>query len=443
METRRAASLDFLFSARAGGNQWLHHPRVIDAWKRGAQLDVPPLTLEFAPILSCDAGCPLCPYGRARNTLGAGARMTSPVPCDDRHAASWEMTRMVLKASRNSGVEAVLFTGGGEPDLWRYLPDALSYAADLGMNTCLYTNGARLGVDYGAATTLLERDNRLAFIRVSLNAVSKSVAKRHWGPNFDVNQQFEGLERLLTARNLLAARCSGTDRVIPAIQVSTIIDHQNLIDLPAICNRVVEIFIGYAEHHDSNDVMIVRPLVVHGRPHGFSSTDHTEETIRHIIALTGEETTLEGDLAKAGVKLFLGYGLNDIKAGRVENYASLIDDEFAWRSKNPVNLANGIFLTVGPSGHVYPGTEFNCNDRWTIGSLREQTIDAIYRSPRRAEVLANLNQKAWQASVAQPFSRTNRLARIAAAISTGAVDDERLERLRSETSGSGRGILLD
>src|ERR1039457_588459 len=60
------------FSPRGGANLWAQSDRNIEFWKRGAQLEVEPLTMEYAPILACDADCPLCPYKKSRDTLCKG-----------------------------------------------------------------------------------------------------------------------------------------------------------------------------------------------------------------------------------------------------------------------------------------------------------------------------------------------------------------------------------
>src|SRR5438105_2728740 len=170
------------WSPRGGSNAWTLRPDVISAWMRGNQAEVPPMTMEWAPILACDADCPLCPYRRSRlllteRTVASGTHALS----DDAHAASLKTAKTILEAAWNGGVRGVLFTGGGEPLVWAHLNEALTFSAALGIDNCLYTNGFRLGLDQTLATTLFRPENGLVFVRISINALSRPVVKKHWG----------------------------------------------------------------------------------------------------------------------------------------------------------------------------------------------------------------------------------------------------------------------
>src|SRR5260370_692858 len=101
--------------------------------------------------------------------------------------------------------------------------------------------------------------------------------------------------------------------------------------------------------------MIVRPMTVHGRPSGYSSHDHNEASvIREIIASCGPASPGAHALARVGVRVFLGFGLESVASGEVASYSAVIEREYARRG---VSLAAGVFLTVGQDGAVYPSTE--------------------------------------------------------------------------------------
>src|ERR1041384_8368789 len=399
-------------SPRGGSNAWALRPDVIEAWRRGAQLDVPPMTMEWAPILTCDADCPLCPFRRSRLQLEDGTIATEKnAPSDDKHAATLKTAHKVLEAAHESGGRGVLFTGGGEPLIWEHLVDALKYSSKLGMDNCMYTNGFRFGYDHSLASSLLSPENHMVFVRVSVNAVSRPVARKHWGLDvIEITRQIEGLGSLLKARNQLANEYAAHARTVPSIQVSTIIDRQNVSDLPAICDAVAQAFLSNRIVRGGEDVMVVRPLTIHGRPRGYSTHDHSEAMIRSVIATCGVAGTGTETLTEAGVALYLGFGLTEIAAGTVLNYSELLEREYASRD---VSWSNGLFLTVGPDGSVYPTTEHNCDGSWVMGSLLNQSVREIYRSDRSRAVLARLNSHQWGPSVAQPTSRTARLDRIA------------------------------
>lgn len=416
-------------SPRGGSNAWALRADVIEAWRRGAQLDVPPMTMEWAPILACDADCPLCPFRRSRLQLEGGTIATGKnAPSDDQHAATLETAHRILEAAHEGGVRGVLFTGGGEPLIWEHLFDALKYSSKLGMDNCMYTNGFRLGYEDTLASSLLGPDNHLVFVRVSINAISRPVARKHWGLDvIEVTRQLQGLGSLLKARNQLADEYSAHVRAVPSIQVSTIVDRQNVSDLPAICEAVAQAFRSNRIVKGAEDVMVVRPLTIHGRPGGYSTHDHNDAVIRSVIATCGTGSMGMEILSEAGVVLYLGFGLSEISAGAVPNYSALLEREYASRD---ISWSNGLFLTVGPDGSVYPTTEHNCDGSWAMGSLLNQSVREIYQSERRRAVLARLNSHRWGPSVAQPTSRTARLDHIAKAVMSGELNSADLEDIR-------------
>src|SRR5689334_13458367 len=109
------------WSPRGGSNAWALRDDVIDAWLRRDQANVPPMTMEWAPILACDADCPLCPYRRSRRNLPIGTVRDGDAASDDAHSATLETARRILEAAWRAGVRGVLFTGGGEPLVWAHL----------------------------------------------------------------------------------------------------------------------------------------------------------------------------------------------------------------------------------------------------------------------------------------------------------------------------------
>jgi uncharacterized Fe-S cluster-containing radical SAM superfamily protein len=376
------------------------------------------MTMEWAPILACDADCPLCPFRRSRLKLDRGTVAPGEsASSDDEHAAGLETARRVLEAAYQGGVRGVLFTGGGEPLVWEHLLEALKYSAELGMDNCMYTNGFRLGYDGSLARSLLIPQNHLVFVRVSINAMSRPIVRKHWGLDvIEVDRQIEGLVALLQARNQLFDEYGAAGRNVPSIQISTIIDRQNVADLPAICDTVSWVFRSNRVVRGVEDVMVVRPLTIHGRPNGYSTHDHDDAIIRGIIAACGPNSRGKEALDAAGIAVHLGFGLSDVAADLVPTYSAIVEREYASRD---ISWANGLFLTVGPDGAVYPTTERNCDVQWAMGSLLDQSVREIYTGDRRRAILARLNSERWGPSVAQPTSRTARLDRIAKALMSG------------------------
>ncbi|MBF0320511.1 MAG: radical SAM protein [Nitrospirae bacterium] len=78
----------------------------------------------------CDFSCEFCP-----DSIMKRGRATMP----------FEMLKSILESARGIAT-LVMFHVMGEPTLYPRLPDAARYAADLGHNVCITTNGSRIDV---------------------------------------------------------------------------------------------------------------------------------------------------------------------------------------------------------------------------------------------------------------------------------------------------------
>jgi hypothetical protein len=355
---------------------------------------------------------------------------------DDLHASTRDTAMRVVDAAYEGGARGILWTGGGEPTIWRPLLDMLGYAGALGMTNALYTNGFVLGRDADYVDRLLDPACGLAFVRVSINAVTPRIVKLHWGVEAsEVAPQLDGLARLLEVRN--RHETLNADRVLPSIQVSTIIDRQNVADLMAVCETVAEIFRRHRRAQGAEDRFIVRPLTYHGRPQ-YSFHDHSQSVIDQIIEVCGHHGPGRRVLSDAGVDAFLGFGLDAVAARTVPSYSDLIKATYAARD---LSLAAGLFLIIGPNGAVHISTEHNCDANWSFGDLRVETVDKIYRGERRRQLLEYVNANRWGPNVAQATSRTARLDRIATAVRAGVLSDEDIADIGLVARGSHRLIL--
>lgn len=432
--------LSFL-SPRHGSNAWAQRRDVIEAWKRRSQIDVAPMTMEYMPILACDADCPLCPFRRSRLQACDGIIPTHEIaPEDDCQSATRASARRVLEAACEAGCQGVLVTGGGEPAIWQPLLTTLAYSTELGMVNALYTNGFRLGWEKGFAEKLLAPENGLVFVRMSINAITAQAVKRHWGLDVQqVSQQLFGLQNLFQARQRWLSEYQARGQRLPSIQISTIVDRLNVCELPLICATVAEIVTTHRQCAGDEDIMVVRPLTIHGRKSGYSFQDHDDAVIRDIIAYCGNRGAGRRRLAEAGVTLYLGFGLAAVESGAMPSYSALLEQEYAQRD---ISWANGLFLTVGPDSSVFLSTETGCNPAWALGNLKTQSVAEVYKGKRRREVLDDMNSQRWGPAVSQPTSRTARLDRIARAIMNGHLSDSAIEAIRLASLKS-HSLMLD
>lgn len=428
-------------SKRGGSNSWAQSDELVAAFRHGDPFAVPPLSVEYAPILACNAACPFCPYAVTRHHIlnGEVVPLGESSLEDDVHASSKETAFRVIDASRKAGSKGILFTGGGEPTIWRSLMDALHYCGKSELHTAIYTNGFEIARQQDFAVRLLHPDTALVFCRVSINAASPKASRLHWGVDFPVlDLQLEALARLLSAREELLPVYRQRSVSIPSVQVSTIVDKHTVADLSEILASVARVFARFPSVRAEDDTMVVRPLTVHGHQR-YSTADHPNAVIDQIIAVAGPEGSATPTVKASGLRLFLGFGLDRVASGEFSSYSELLASEYAHRT---TSLANGVFLTVGPDATVYPCTERNCQPAWALGNLKEQSVSEIYQGERRHEILTRFDATNWGPKISQPTSRTSRLDRIAQAIHQGVLTDSMIGQIRQLSTRSHR-LLLD
>jgi MoaA/NifB/PqqE/SkfB family radical SAM enzyme len=428
-------------SPRGGSNSWAQSDRLVSAFRRGDQFAVLPESVEYAPILACNAACPWCPFAGTRHRIlhGQIVPLGELSEEDDIHASTKETAFRVIDAAQVAGTKGILFTGGGEPTIWRPLLETLRYCGELGLHTAVYTNGFELARQADLAERLSHPDAALVFCRVSINTASASASRLHWGVDYPVIElQLVALERLLRARETLLHTYADRGVAMPSVQISTIVDKYTAPDLPQIIERVAGVFASFPAVRGEDDTMVIRPLTKHGRRE-YSTHDHDDAVIDQIISAAGPKSAGQSQAQAAGLRLFLGFGLDRVASGEFANYGALLTAEYARRT---TSFANGVFLTVGPDGTVYPCTERNCDRAWALGNLKEQSVAEIYHGARRREVLAQFDAVNWGPEMSQPTPRTARLDRIAHAIQTGELSDADIARIREVSLHSHR-LLLD
>lgn len=417
------------WSVRHGSNVWAQSPATIAAWRLGALESVMPLSCEFSPVLACNADCIECPWRRSRAEHGVRlVRRGDTIEANDVGMASEETITVVLDRCAAVGIRGVLWTGGGEPTLLPSLSKMCEYAGQLGLVNALYTNGFLLGTDPFLAGRLLDPKAAMVFIRISVNAISSPVVRKHWGvrDHAEVLHQLEGLDRLLRERRTLAPAYAAAGQPLPSIQISTIVDRRNVDDLPAICRTVADIFGRHRDVRGPEDIMVIRPLTIH-RISGFSVEDHDDSVIRSVLDTCGARGLGRQRVEACGLSLYLGFGLDLLDSGALSRYSDVVRRQYQVRDRC---WGHGLFLTVGPDAKVYPCTEMNCNSEYVIGDLRTQAVTEIYQSSVRREFIQRADGCRWGPSMFQPFSRTTRLDGIAQAIRNGSLSDIEIDAIR-------------
>lgn len=147
------------------------HPDVLHSIQSGVPARLPHVELVLADL--CQQHCSFCAYrlkGYAANQLFDEKRMMST-------AKALEIIHDCAKI----GVQAIQFTGGGEPTLHPAFEDAISLVDELGMKFSLVSNGVRITPELAGLIA------KGSWVRISLDAATEQtytairrVHASHW-----------------------------------------------------------------------------------------------------------------------------------------------------------------------------------------------------------------------------------------------------------------------
>ncbi len=423
-------------SNRGGGNLWAESANFVHTILKCLEdeneiFNIMPVTLEFAPTLECNQHCNECPYRVAKRKAGlsrvpAGQFIESE---DGVTTADTATARWILESAVLAGVKGALWTGGGEPTLWKPLPEMIRYAAELGMANGLYTNGIQTGFYPALAELFAAPENKMDFVRVSLNALSPHTVKKFSGISPKMAEKsLLGLKALLQARTRYLPEYYLLNVRPPSIQVSVITDERNVDDLPLICSRTAELMNDYsATYHGKEDNFVVRPLTRHCRKN-YSTKDHEDSVIKKILTHCGTNGQCRKIIENAGMKTALGFGLDLIEQWVYSTYEDIIRAEYKRRD---LCWSNGLFLTAGPDAGVYSCCDRNCYPAWSVGNLKNQSVEEIYRSEKRKKLLDRIHKHSCNHTVCEATCRTGRLNGIARALMSGELTDKHIEFIRN------------
>ncbi len=136
----------------------LRHLDVIQDIRRGHATR--PVHVQVILSDLCNQACDFCAYRDPSysssqrffeiNHKHAGAALRRDTAHPERNynpnrMIQWPKVQEILDDCAAMGVQAVQFTGGGEPTVHPHWHDAIAYAQTLGLRTALVTNGVNIG----------------------------------------------------------------------------------------------------------------------------------------------------------------------------------------------------------------------------------------------------------------------------------------------------------
>lgn len=139
----------------------LHRPYKLEQLRRGEQ--TVPLQVQIIPSNRCNQACSFCAY-RMKG-------YSSNQKFDDKDMIPTKKIKEILDDCKEMGVEAIQWTGGGEPLVHPDIKELFRYSLSLGLRNALVTNGQ----NFDEETALICRD--FAWVRFSVDCSCRETYK--------------------------------------------------------------------------------------------------------------------------------------------------------------------------------------------------------------------------------------------------------------------------
>ncbi len=370
----------------------LWHTENLSAVLSGEPFAARAITAELDLTLECSYDCSCCTYGSSRRRTAdqAGAR-----------SMSREVIAVVLRRLADGGVRGVIITGGGEPLQNPEAPFALQTARQLGLRAGLFTNGSLLVPDL-AERILAARPQ---FIRISANAVTPEVYTR-----------FHGLDDERWAHvvwdniRFLAERTRHSE---VNFGLGVVVNRINVDDLLPLFERALEV-----ASRGGRLYVAVRPVVNYsGR-----------------AQITPDVVARAKKACVVGRRLAEGTGLNVFVAAEYLDEVAAAGQRDLPPPSQTHCVGHSWMVSVGWNADVYLCSEGKYDPRNRLGNLLEQTLDEIWGSALRQQVIHGCCQR-------PPVCKARRLtSRIERLMEPGPLDDNELglvEAFLSELRSTG------
>lgn len=193
----------------------------IDALDR--RVMAPPVHVRVKPINRCNHHCWYCAYRADDLQLGDGMDEADRIP----EAKMWEIVDDLIAME----VKAVTFSGGGEPLLYKPLPDVVERLAGAGIRVASLTNGANLK---GRMAEAFARHG--TWLRISLDAWDDAsyAASRGAGAG--------DFTKLIANMRAFLAKGGGC-----VLGVSFIVGHDNHTHILDVCRLLKEVGVNHVK----------------------------------------------------------------------------------------------------------------------------------------------------------------------------------------------------
>ncbi len=316
--------------------KFLMHPEHLTAISEGRM--VAPVHVRIKPINHCNHGCWYCAYRADQLQLGENMDLRDRLPEDKMFEIVDDLVEM--------GVKAVTFSGGGEPLIYKALPEAVSRLAAGGIRVAALTNGANL--KGRVADAFAEHGT---WIRVSIDAWDdESYAKSR-------SVRVGEFTRVMKNINTFAARGSNC-----VIGTSFIISRENVDHVYEMCMRLRDAGVN---HVKLAAAVVANDVAENNRYHRAIMDKANREIARAQMLSTERFSVL--------------------------NHYHEIEERF---EKPYDNCPFLMYLTViGADANVYTCQDKAYNEKGCLGSIRERRFADFWFSDETRDAVFRLNPR--------------------------------------------------
>ena len=302
-----------------------HVPRVY-RWLKGE--DIYPIYIEVGLFGGCNLRCEFCAFDYLNYT---------PKALDKKHLKEF------IKDAATCGVKSILYSGEGEPLLYKGIGEVISYTKKQGIDVALSTNGLLL--DEGIAKDILFG---LSWLRISINAGdANSYSKIHGADKSDFRKVCDNIQKAVRIRNKNKNKC--------VIGIQSLLLPQNYEDLPKLAKISKRLSVDY---------LVIKPYCEH--PLGQKNKNYKlqQKKIKE----------LEKKLAK-----YL-----------TDNFAVIFRHKAMEKNKEdkPYKKCLGLAFCahISADGEVYPCNAFVGNKKYSYGNISKNRFKDIWLGKNRKKI---------------------------------------------------------
>jgi sulfatase maturation enzyme AslB (radical SAM superfamily) len=348
--------------ARKESGQWIFWEDRVEMVLEGRYDEVKPLHIELSPTYICNFACPWCSCRTAREDWSNEDVFNHPNATESTVMKNEKIQRIMDHlAAYKIGIQWV----GGEPTMNPLLYPMAIKANELGLKQCLFTNGSLLNTQ--KIQTLFEAN--LVFIRVSLDAVTKSVHEIHHG----YNSRFAYSERVLNnIRSLVSLRRERNASTL--IGISLVVDERNLSDVVPTADFLCQLCHEYGA--GAVDYVIVRPTYQFYA----AQLELKENTQSKLAELVSTGSKVQAMLEEVGIK-------SVVPESSFAGSEVSIPEDFGDHC-----LSCGWFGEVTPNGDMVICSDRYGNPNYFIGNLAQDSIAEIWNGKTRGATLDFVNR---------------------------------------------------